>query len=66
MAPWVRAVTGGGWEEQMQKQDEVLLASAMFWILDCPTPVTWLRTEASNFAGFSSSPAASALLVRCA
>ncbi len=48
MAPWVRTVTGGGREEQMQEQDRVLLASATIWTLDCPTAVAWLRTEASS------------------
>lgn len=48
MAPWVRTVIGGGREEQMQEQDEVLLASATIWTLDCPTAVAWLCTEAPS------------------
>jgi hypothetical protein len=48
MASWVRIVTGGGREEQMQEQDEVLLASATIRDLDCPIAVASLRTEASS------------------
>ncbi len=53
MAPWVRTVTGGGREEQMQEQDEVLLASATMWDWDCLSAVAWLRMEASSLAGIS-------------
>jgi hypothetical protein len=48
MVPWVRTVTGGGREEQMQDQDEVLLASATIWDLNCPIAVATLRTEAAS------------------
>lgn len=57
MVPWVRTVTGGGREEQMQEQDEVLLASAKIWDLKCPTAVASLRTEASCFTGIVHSDA---------
>jgi len=52
MAPWVRTVTGGGREEQMQEQDRVLSASATMWAQDCPTAVAWLRTEASSLTHY--------------
>jgi hypothetical protein len=48
MVPRVRTVTGGGREEQMQEQDEVLLASATIWDLNCPITVASLCTEASS------------------
>ena len=48
MAPWVRTVTGGGREEQMQEQDEVLLASATIWDVNCPITIASRRTEASS------------------
>ena len=48
MVPWVRTVTGGGREEQMQEQDEVLLPSATMWGLNCPITVASLRTETSS------------------
>ena len=62
MAPWVRTVTGGGREEQMQEQDEVLSASAKIWDLKGPTAVASLRTEASCFTGIVHSDA---LLLPC-
>ena len=53
MAPWVRTVTGGGREEQMQEQDEVLWASATMWDRDCLSADAWPRTEASSLAGIN-------------
>ena len=66
MVPWVRTVTGGGREEQMQEQDEFLFASAKIWELNRPFAVAWLRTEASRLAGIVSFRAASASLGRYA
>ena len=37
----------------MQVQDEVLLASATIWDLDCPTAVAWPRTEAPSLTGIA-------------
>ncbi len=59
MAPWVRTVTGGGREEQMQEQDKVLSASATMWDRDYSTVFAWLRTEALSLTGIASSNAAS-------
>jgi chaperone required for assembly of F1-ATPase len=60
MVPWVRTVTGGGREEQMQEQDEVLLASATVRDLDCPIAVASLRTEASSLTSIVCCDAVSA------
>ncbi len=53
MVPWVRTVTGGGREEQMQEQDEVLLASATMWDLNCPVAVACPRLEAYSLTGIA-------------
>jgi hypothetical protein len=59
MAYWVRTVTGGGREEQMQVQDQVLFASAVIKGMKHPTAVARLRTEASSLTGIVYSNAVS-------
>jgi hypothetical protein len=43
----------------MQVQDGILFASAVIWVLDCPSPFAWMRTDAPGLTNIVALNAAS-------